>query len=513
MTNLFERIVISLLIEKLCSHQSAFDTLHFTFVFDMLPSYGSIASILIMNSLNNNPTKIIIDVDFHHGTIRCRDNSKGISPYHFTKLMDPLEEINNELMFKAASNCFYKISKVADIDIQTKMENEVAIRRFTFGKPQICSPFLSYGTEIIVSSIFKSDKIKESQNSDIKSKKHALYAIKAFINTISLSFLNVEFQFNGFTIPLSKTIEERWKVITGTSLKISKDEYITIFKSSIGMLTINLNLQITPFLVNNIPVLKLVIDGKEYNSCKNALQIINGNIKEIYFEDEYLSCEMSLNVHSSTILKCENNLNYMNVGNALISELNVIGIFNKSYIICYRNNILYAVDQHAAHERVNLERLINNISNPFSSFELKTPFTLPCKFNQKLLPQVLPLLKRWGWNISSTSSEKSSFYVFSVPIVETIALDEISSLLNFIDQINQGLINNENQIPDCIMHALQTRACKKSIKFGDFITLDFASKLIHELSKCKRPNHCAHGRTVVAPLLNLNDPGVRYDHV
>ena len=44
--------------------------------------------------------------------------------------------------------------------------------------------------------------------------------------------------------------------------------------------------------------------------------------------------------------------------------LKVIGQFNKTYILAEYDSTLYLIDQHAAHERVNLERLINNISNP-----------------------------------------------------------------------------------------------------------------------------------------------------
>lgn len=45
-----------------------------------------------------------------------------------------------------------------------------------------------------------------------------------------------------------------------------------------------------------------------------------------------------------------------------------------------------------------------------------------------------------------------------------------------------------------------------AIKFGDQLTLEECNFYVNQLSKCKLPFQCAHGRPTVAPCIVLKPP-------
>lgn len=503
-----------------------------------IPNHFAIASELLMNSLDSDASQISINFDLYHNIISCKDNSQGIPHNIFQKILSSSQKqnvIDEKKIFQRNNSYLNLISQIANIDIQTKTTNEKIPRRITRGRPTIKNPLLSCGTEVIVSSIFANNRIKLNQIVDQRTKTESLYKLKQFLNTISLNFPNIKFILNNTIISSSKNIEERWRLISGTFLKITSDNHIMYYKSSFN---IGFQLPFLPFIVNKFPVVRLLIDGREMKPIKNSITVINNKIYEInkiYWNNDGIVCEMT-----TSITKTKSMSTYQTcVDNNEISQLKFVGIFLNSYIICYYEEILYAVDQHAAHERINLEKLLDNITDPFPSHELKIPLKLPIDSNYTIPPSVIKMAKRWGWSLSKIyintpnkgslfSAPKSSLYwvLLTIPRVETYLVDDVEGFLSYINKIEKNELfggqrssnvsENDSlvdQIPDCLFHALQTRACRKSIKFGDVISDERAKNLLYELSLCKRPNYCAHGRTVVAPLINLKNKFIQYTHL
>ena len=66
-------------------------------------------------------------------------------------------------------------------------------------------------------------------------------------------------------------------------------------------------------------------------------------------------------------------------------------------------------------------------------------------------------------------------------------------------------------IPEEVMKINRMKVyCKTAIKFGDSISKEFAIELIKSLGNCQLPNHCAHGRTVVAPFIDIDHPYLNF---
>ncbi|MBR6484588.1 MAG: DNA mismatch repair protein MutL, partial [Clostridiales bacterium] len=173
-------------------------------------------------------------------------------------------------------------------------------------------------------------------------------------------------------------------------------------------------------------------------------------------------------------------------------------IFN-TYIIVESGEMVYFVDQHAAHERVLYER--------FSA--RKTEADGKKRDVQELLvPEIIELTTA-DFSFVSDNCERFAEYGFDIEVlgdrqialrsvpVATKAEDRLKSMSKpsfFFTKILEDLkkdVPTKGHIWDTL---IQTTACKAAIKAHDKITEEEARELLRQLGECKDPYHCAHGR-------------------
>ena len=100
--------------------------------------------------------------------------------------------------------------------------------------------------------------------------------------------------------------------------------------------------------MNGVPCFDLIIDNKRSKPIPNAVLVLNGEIEEKFWCFEGISMKVNTRNESSTLEV---------FGNEGITKTKFIGIFDRKFILCHLGGVLYAIDQHAARERVNLERI------------------------------------------------------------------------------------------------------------------------------------------------------------
>jgi DNA mismatch repair ATPase MutL len=288
-------------------------------------------------------------------------------------------------------------------------------------------------------------------------------------------------------------LEDRFKTITGTQLRIDSDGFSTRFKSASPF---TFPSAFEPFLVNNYPVSQLIIDEREIKPIPNAIAVFKGTVKSTTWDNNGLILKLSQNTQQT---------DSFDIGSDQIAAMTVIGIFARKFIICHLDGTVYAIDQHAAHERVNLEHLLDSIDKQIGTQPLKQPISVP--IDVVLRQPLQEELKKWGWRVIPFNGRLE---LRAVPVVAGNPLTDIQGLVEHIHDFEAG-VNRE--LPQCILHALQTRACKTAIKFGDEMTNEQATELVRLLATCKRPNHCAHGRTVVAPIHSIEHPEMKFEPV
>lgn len=147
-------------------------------------------------------------------------------------------------------------------------------------------------------------------------------------------------------------------------------------------------------------------------------------------------------------------------------------------------------DQHASHERIRLEKLLNELKTEIKQQKCKILVNMSAKDLQQYQKNA-EKLENFGFSLKEDSH---TFYLTSLPEV-------CGTVLNS-DDFLQSLYCDQS-IPQAIMSILKYKACRSSVKFGDFLTAAQSISLIKDLALCHNFSHCAHGRPTFYPLLKL----------
>lgn len=202
---------------------------------------------------------------------------------------------------------------------------------------------------------------------------------------------------------------------------------------------------------------------------------------EIVKEDEALSKEVEIK-------------NQTNKKDFKFSALKQIGIGFKTYIFAedILNDKLFIIDQHAAHERVLYERLLNEYNNESIIVQ------------QLLYPEIVEL------NPTEYINAKENIDYFNKIGFEIDIFDEKSIIIRGVPMIfgkpnsKSLFIEVLDKIDVKIMHNHELKlekiiklACTSAIKAGDSIKNMEVSSLFKQLDNCNQPFTCPHGRPTI----------------
>ncbi len=169
-------------------------------------------------------------------------------------------------------------------------------------------------------------------------------------------------------------------------------------------------------------------------------------------------------------------------------DVKVMGQFEDLYIVAEVEKKLLLIDQHAAHERVMYERVLD--SRDMGWQELLNPVTLELNPKEKIiLGEFIPYLEEVGFSISEFGP--NTYVVTTVPTIfgRMESPDVVHDIVS--DLLSVGRIKDDTEIYD---HVFSTMACRAAIKAGAVCNQDQMADLIRQLKKCKNPYTCPHGR-------------------
>lgn len=176
-----------------------------------------------------------------------------------------------------------------------------------------------------------------------------------------------------------------------------------------------------------------------------------------------------------------------------------------------------AVDQHAAHERVRLEALLEGLCDDqqqVQTAEVSPPLPLSLTpsqqklarhFSAQLAAIGVQLVWREGQPLASSlpavlMEREAAERQRGRPAVAAGVLQEmVHSHLELLQTTGGGV----GGLPPSLASLLHSQACHGAIKFGDGLQLKECEELVSSLSVCSLPFQCAHGRPSLAPLISL----------
>lgn len=179
-----------------------------------------------------------------------------------------------------------------------------------------------------------------------------------------------------------------------------------------------------------------------------------------------------------------------------LPKLTFISQLFGTYILAVDDNTMYLIDQHAAMERINYEKIKKELSNSnVLTYDLLVPFSI--EFSPKdcfMIEEKMEEIQRLG--ICLEAFGNNTYVVRTIPTWIFRGREK-----EFVEEIVSKIINSTQErdfdkayFLDSVAKSL---ACKKSIKGNEFHSKMEIEYLLEELSHTLNPYTCPHGRPVI----------------
>lgn len=168
----------------------------------------------------------------------------------------------------------------------------------------------------------------------------------------------------------------------------------------------------------------------------------------------------------------------------------VVGEAFRTYIIVEIENDLYYIDKHAAHERMNFEKL--KAETNISSQILLMPVAVKLSAEEySVVIDNIPVLSKCGFEIED-------FGNFSVIVREAPSMLDGVDIQDLILEIAEKLLENKTDIePDKMDWIFHSTACRSAVKGGDYTSEQERELFVEKLLSMPNIRYCPHGRPVM----------------
>ena len=248
------------------------------------------------------------------------------------------------------------------------------------------------------------------------------------------------------------------------------------------------------------------IDEEEiYKLEINLISISNFQKKNIYSE-EIINFSFKENPkEEKLILKTIEKEDFL--------KMNIIGQFNKGFIVTSINNSLFIIDQHASDEKKNYENLLNNLTLS------KQPTLIPIKIEmfsiaeKNLIYLNKEIYSQLGFEIKK---ELDDLYILTFPSIYSYRFkyEDFINIVNKLkennykmkeDKIDKNDFIKKLFLSDSVLKYIATKACRMSIMIGDTLNDLKMRSIINNMSNLISPWNCPHGRPTMRFLYNISN--------
>lgn len=368
-----------------------------------------------------------------------------------------------------------------------------------------------------------------------------IYGIEVAKKMLYIKTSNLDYEIEGYTsMPEISRASKNYmttlvngRVIKNTTLYRVINESYTTYKEDTRYPISVINIKCDPMLIDvNIHPSKMDIKFSNFEDLKELISksIINAikskllipkievpSVPRVNYENITLNLEReNTTVNDSSEIDSEYksklndlvNFNYRNDGEGLIEEetyieditkeklpeLYPVGLLLGTYMACQNETGIYLIDQHAAQERINYEKVSYMLSNPASNtitnlipFVIELPLNdyIKLKENFNILDDLLITYEEFGTN--------------SIRIISHPTWFPTEKEVECMNRIIELILHKEKDftIGKFRDNLAKMVSCKMSVKGNTFITTEAMESIINDLRKCNNPFHCPHGRPTI----------------
>ena len=168
------------------------------------------------------------------------------------------------------------------------------------------------------------------------------------------------------------------------------------------------------------------------------------------------------------------------------------GIVYMTYIIAENEEGMYIIDQHAAAERINYEKVLASLKEKVIPIDLLIPVKIELASNEFLIiKNHLDILNKYGFLAEEFGM--NTIIVRSHPhwIEDDIAEECIRKVVDII------IMKEDFDFDQFVWRMASTMACRMSVKANDYLSYDDQVWLLDTLRCCENPFTCPHGRPTI----------------
>ncbi|XP_017237716.2 DNA mismatch repair protein PMS1 isoform X2 [Daucus carota subsp. sativus] len=195
-------------------------------------------------------------------------------------------------------------------------------------------------------------------------------------------------------------------------------------------------------------------------------------------------------------------------------RMKVIGQFNLGFIIGKLDKDLFIVDQHAADEKYNYERL--SLSTILNQQPLLRPMSLELSPEEEVVVTMnMDILRKNGFALEEDFNAPlgQRFKLKAVPFSKNITFGvvDVKELISILTD-SQGecsmigsyrMDTADSVCPPRVRSMLASRACRSSVMIGASLSRNEMQKILKHLTDLKSPWNCPHGRPTMRHLVDL----------
>ncbi len=244
--------------------------------------------------------------------------------------------------------------------------------------------------------------------------------------------------------------------------------------------------------------------NKLFNDVKESVEKTL-DIEATYTPDEEVVSKGLVNVYKEVTPVVEEKSEYKQQEYAFFKDetidintnnlpiMNYVGQLHGTYILAQSEDMFYIIDQHAAAERINYEKILEELKKDnVISYELLIPFKVDYTISEAvLINENINSLNKLGIKIEDFGS--GSFMVREVPIWFKRGFEK-----EYVDEIiTQMIIGSKKEKYEFLKETAKGIACKKSIKGNEYHSKLELEYLLEDLRNAINPFTCPHGRPVI----------------
>ena len=173
--------------------------------------------------------------------------------------------------------------------------------------------------------------------------------------------------------------------------------------------------------------------------------------------------------------------------------MRILGVLFRTYIVIEYKNSMFLIDQHAGHERVLFDKLMEALNNKTLAIQ---PLLVPQMIEVNAIEKNYVLehideIRSLGFDIDEFG--ENTFKVSTVPYI----LEDID-FRGFFDELLSDMKNPKAfTFSGTMRDKIASMACKAAVKAGDTLSAGEVNKLIEAFAINKTKLLCPHGRPIV----------------